>query len=542
MEGKNIKVYGTLINQTQNTDSSMQDSQHNDLIAVAYQLYDERFTPKKGSGANFAVTAIDRYQDIINKRLTAIYFDDQNTQDGGDDITYIDSKVNISGDTNIEKNLTVEGDATFEGDINITGDINLDMGLDDLNDVTLSTMAIGQVLRYDGSKWVNAKLSLSDIQMPAASNGQVLKFNGTEWIADTVETGGGGATRLSELSDVDSSVDSATDGCVLKYDETSGKWKAVDESGTPSSDGYIYRTQIAHLTKVKSMFVGTDDIGSNNLPSTTFGKIYPNNRYRDVYLSNDIVLESGESIYSCTVAELPSERGQMIYNSGVSIDDGLGEWTMTGNGQSYTWTTNSHGYAISPATRKNTTPIKAYSTGGGLLYNTGGAFNLDIEQHGGEFNNGLTPPKFSTNQNYDSALDTSLRTTKHKLVFPTGQSLDVGGQNDYMQYITTTYIVAREISANGTITEYGILPTGYREQHTSTHPYDWLTTDFYTVVQRDDRSGDDYTSISESDAKSKMTFIDIPYGQYWTTFGYDNSCITMPDTLPIKVITRKRAS
>lgn len=532
MEGKNIKVYGTLINQTQNTNPSMRDSQHNDLIAVAYQLFDERFNPKKGSGTNGAVINIDRYQDIINKRLTAL------TYDPNGDLTSLYSNLYVSGDTNIG------GDLTVEGDVNITGDVNLNIGLNDLNDVTLSTMAIGQVLRYDGSKWVNAKLSLSDLQMPAASNGQVLKFNGTEWVAGTDETGGGGATKLSELSDVDSSVDSATDGCVLKYDETSGKWKAVDESGTPSSDGYIYRTQNATLVKVASMFAGREDQGnSTSMPSSTFGIIYPNNRYTDVYVSNNIVLEEGESIYSTYITQLPTERGQMIYNSGVSIDDGLGQWTMTGNGQSYTWSTKSAGYAISPGTRKNTTPIKAYSTRLNALYILGGgAFNPDITVNAIDYNNYSSGPSFSTDVNYNPAYDSSLRSTKHFLATPDGAFVNITSQNNYKQDLKTAYTFAYEILSDGTIETYTVLPTGYKEQNSATHPYDWLTTDFYKVVERDDRSGRDYTSISSATAESKMIFVDVPYGQCYTLVKYDKSCITMPNTLPIKVTTRKLAS
>lgn len=225
MEGKNIKVYGTLINQTQNTNSSMRDSQHNDLIAVAYQLYDERFNPRKGSGTNFAVTAIDRYQDIINKRLTAIYFDDKGTGNTSDDITYIDSKLNVAGDS------VFDGPVTFNNNVNITGNINLNIGLNDLNDVTLSTMTVGQVLRYDGSKWVNAKLSLSDIQMPAASNGQVLKFNGTEWVAGN---DAGGVSRLSELQDVN--ISNPDNGAKLVYDAASGKWIAQGSGASGAVD------------------------------------------------------------------------------------------------------------------------------------------------------------------------------------------------------------------------------------------------------------------------------------------------------------------
>ena len=239
MEGKNIKVYGTLINQTQNIDSSMRDSQHNDLIAVAYQLFDERFNPKKGSGTNGAVINIDRYQDIINKRLTAL------TYDPNGDLTSLYSNLYVSGDTNIGGDLTVEGDTTFEGDVNITGDVNLNIGLNDLNDVILSTMAIGQVLRYNGSKWVNAKLSIDDLQMPTATNGQVLKFNGTKWVAGTDNAGQQGATTLDGLTDVDTT--GKQNGDALVYDSTSGKWKPGTISGG-GSGSFIDNYEIIEVT------------------------------------------------------------------------------------------------------------------------------------------------------------------------------------------------------------------------------------------------------------------------------------------------------
>lgn len=215
MEGKNIKVYGTLINHTQNTDTSMRDSQHNDLIAVAYQLFDERFNPKKGSGTNGAVINIDRYQDIINKRLTALSYDPNG------DLTSLYSDLYVSGDTNIGGNLHVNGNSTFDGpatfnsDVNIIGRANLSIGLNDLNDVTLSTMAIGQVLRYDGSKWVNAKLSIDDLQMPAATAGQVLKFNGTKWVAGTDESGSSLNQPLSSINNAGLSAPSAANNILM---------------------------------------------------------------------------------------------------------------------------------------------------------------------------------------------------------------------------------------------------------------------------------------------------------------------------------------
>ena len=113
----------------------------------------------------------------------------------------------------------------------VAGDDNDTKQLSALNDVTLSTMAIGQVLRYDGSKWVNAKLSLSDLQMPAASNGQVLKFNGTEWVAGN---DAGGVSRLSELQDVN--ISNPDNGAKLVYDAASGKWTAQGSGASDNVD------------------------------------------------------------------------------------------------------------------------------------------------------------------------------------------------------------------------------------------------------------------------------------------------------------------
>ena len=55
---KNIKIYGTLVNHT--LDSSISDNNHNDAIAYAYQIYDDKFGATPNS-ANF--------QDEINKKL-----------------------------------------------------------------------------------------------------------------------------------------------------------------------------------------------------------------------------------------------------------------------------------------------------------------------------------------------------------------------------------------------------------------------------------------------------------------------------------------
>ena len=61
--------------------------------------------------------------------------------------------------------------------------------LDDMTDVTLSTPSSGQVLKYDGSKWVNASILLVPVPVEAEA-GYVLraKADGTvEWVDPTAE-------------------------------------------------------------------------------------------------------------------------------------------------------------------------------------------------------------------------------------------------------------------------------------------------------------------------------------------------------------------
>lgn len=70
---KDIRIYGTLVNHTVN--SALSDNNHNDALAYAYQIYDDRF------GAN---PNADNFQDAINKRVTAISYSNGITTVNGD--------------------------------------------------------------------------------------------------------------------------------------------------------------------------------------------------------------------------------------------------------------------------------------------------------------------------------------------------------------------------------------------------------------------------------------------------------------------------
>lgn len=90
-------------------------------------------------------------------------------------------------------------DLPFGSTIDSMGFISTVQNLDDLDDVIITGLVSGQVLKYNGTSWVNDSDSvvnnldgLSDVVITSPTNGQVLKYNGTSWINGTDSTGGGG--------------------------------------------------------------------------------------------------------------------------------------------------------------------------------------------------------------------------------------------------------------------------------------------------------------------------------------------------------------
>jgi hypothetical protein len=88
--------------------------------------------------------------------------------------------------------------------------------IDDLTDVTITTPTTGQVLKYNGSGWINdtdltsggttALDDISDVAITTAATGNILRYNGTAWVntpgATHFETAGAVATHESDTTAV----------------------------------------------------------------------------------------------------------------------------------------------------------------------------------------------------------------------------------------------------------------------------------------------------------------------------------------------------
>jgi hypothetical protein len=159
--------------------------------------------------------------------------------------------------------------------------------LNELTDVVITgTPSNGQVLKYDGTNWVNGTDAtggggsattldeLTDVVITGTpSTGQVLKFNGTNWVngTDNVGGGGGGATVLDELTDV-VITGTPTTGQVLKYDGTN--WANDTDSGGATTldeldDVFIFGTPVIDQVLKWDGINGINDTVPTTTPSVS---------------------------------------------------------------------------------------------------------------------------------------------------------------------------------------------------------------------------------------------------------------------------------
>lgn len=107
--------------------------------------------------------------------------------------------------------------------------------LNNLTDVSLGNINIGEVLKFNGERWTNqpdeeglTAVSINEVDGVVLSEpeiGQVLKYDGLNWVNDEDSFGG---NRLSTLSDVDPQ--GLADGVTLQYNAGRYTWEFVNET------------------------------------------------------------------------------------------------------------------------------------------------------------------------------------------------------------------------------------------------------------------------------------------------------------------------
>ena len=125
-----------------------------------------------------------------------------------EDVRFTNSNIKIDSNTTIDLNgvkLTEVGTPSNSADAATKGYVDdLIAGsneIGELTDVTVSSASTGQILKYNGSAWVNtAEVNelneLTGVTISSVSNGQVLKYNGSAWV-NAADAGGIALTDLS---------------------------------------------------------------------------------------------------------------------------------------------------------------------------------------------------------------------------------------------------------------------------------------------------------------------------------------------------------
>jgi len=130
----------------------------------------------------------------------------------------------------------------------ITG-LGIPTALDNLSDVTITTPSNGQVLKFNGSAWINdtdatgggggALDDLTDVTITAAATGDLLRYNGSAWVdyADSNYAAASHTQASTTITDFAEAVDDRVSSLLvagtdidLTYDDPNGTLTIAVES------------------------------------------------------------------------------------------------------------------------------------------------------------------------------------------------------------------------------------------------------------------------------------------------------------------------
>lgn len=127
-----------------------------------------------------------------------------------------------------------------------------------LSDVTITTPSSSQVLRYNGSQWVNETVTLgsstlsglSDVTITTPATSQFLRYNGSQWVNETVSIGTMSSWTLQANGAAGATI---TNGTAVSFNTTAGL------SSSRSTNTIVYSLAINDLSSESSV-TGTDQL------------------------------------------------------------------------------------------------------------------------------------------------------------------------------------------------------------------------------------------------------------------------------------------
>lgn len=192
--------------------------------------------------------------------------------------------------------------------------------LDELHDVSISSPAAGQTIRYNGSLWVNSTLSLDDIgnvSAPTPTHGQFLKYDDglLQWVPANIPT----INALDDIGDV--SAASPTSGDFLKWNGTAWVNDQIDLA-TDTTGNYV-----------ASLVAGTgvtlaNNTGEGATPTVSIGQAVgttSNVTFNDVNVSGNLTVNGTTTTVNSTTVSVDDknlELGSVASPTNTTADGG----------------------------------------------------------------------------------------------------------------------------------------------------------------------------------------------------------------------------
>lgn len=212
--------------------------------------------------ANTAVNAIDDIADVIVTEPTAGQVLKYN---GTAWVNGIDATVTAGTGTGFTiaaetaaggANILLTGTDGSTDAVKIAAGSNITIARTDASTITINSTATGT---GGGSSVLS---TLGDVELGVLANGQVLKYNGNKWVNGVDNSAAAGATALTGLTDV--LLSGPTTGQVLKYD--GAKWiNAVDATATAGGGGVSYSISAETVSNVTTLRLTGSDASTDNV-------------------------------------------------------------------------------------------------------------------------------------------------------------------------------------------------------------------------------------------------------------------------------------
>lgn len=211
--------------------------------------------------------------------------------------------ANTSNPHSVTKAQVLTGDLIVNADVDasaaiVESKLALDHSTDSLN--TAITSHTGNTSNPHSTTVAN----LTDTTITSATNGDVLSYDGSKWINSPSTS-----SSLSGLSDT--AITTPTDGDVLVYDSVSTKWENSDQLSTLDStvSSHVANTSNPHSTNISNL---TDTTITSVADKDTL--IYDGNSSKWVNVENSIDNLSNVDIDSNTL----TENDVMVFNDQTS--------------------------------------------------------------------------------------------------------------------------------------------------------------------------------------------------------------------------------